>query len=200
MKNSTRDLVLLAVFGALWGVVEISLGSVLHAINLPMTGLALAAVGLMIALIGRVFVPKRGSTVFIGVIATILKLFSIGAIVIGPMIGILVEALLAELVLSAFGKPSRVSLVFAGMAGVLWTLLQPFVTGLLLFGRDLLSVWIEMIDSGAQLFGLNSQAVLFVLIGLLALHLLVGGLAGWLSWPMANLLTARMGRIRPQTA
>src|SRR3990170_2052187 len=115
----------MAVFGALWGFVEISLGSVLHAIRLPMTGLSLAAVGLIIALVGRVFVPKRGSTIFIGVIATILKLFSIGAIVIGPMIGILSEALLAELVLSLFVKPSRLAFVSAAMLGVSWVLVQP---------------------------------------------------------------------------
>ena len=138
MKNTTRELVTLAVFGTLWGVVEISLGSVLHAINIPMTGLVLAAVGLMIALIGRFFVPKRGSTIFVGVIATILKLFSIGAIIVGPMIGILAEALIAELVLSIFGSPTRASFVLAGVSGVLWTMAQPFFKGLLLFCRDLL--------------------------------------------------------------
>ncbi len=97
MKFTTRQLVTMAVFGALWGVVEISLGSVLHAIRIPLTGLTLTSVGLLVALIGRLFVPKRGSTFFIGVIAMVLKLFSIGNIIVGPMIGILAEALVAEL-------------------------------------------------------------------------------------------------------
>ncbi|MGZ6346947.1 MAG: hypothetical protein ACXWNC_05195 [Anaerolineales bacterium] len=57
MKFTTRELVTMAVFGALWGVVEISLGSVLHAIKIPLTGLALTAIGLLVALIGRLFVP-----------------------------------------------------------------------------------------------------------------------------------------------
>ena len=39
MKFTTRQLVTMAVFGALWGMVEISLGSVLHAIKIPLTGL-----------------------------------------------------------------------------------------------------------------------------------------------------------------
>ena len=93
MKFTTRQLVTMAVFGALWGIVEISLGSVLHAVNLPMSGTVLAAIGLVVALTGRLFVPKRGSTLFIGVIALVLKLFSIGSVVIGPMIGIFSEAL-----------------------------------------------------------------------------------------------------------
>ena len=200
MKNTTRELVTLAVFGTLWGVVEISLGSVLHAINIPMTGLVLAAVGLMIALIGRFFVPKRGSTIFVGVIATILKLFSIGAIIVGPMIGILAEALIAELVLSIFGSPTRASFVLAGVSGVLWTMAQPFVTGLLLFGRDLLSIWIEMIESGGKLFGLGTQAVVWIFGVLLMMHLAIGSLAGLLGWSLAGSINSRLGRNTTQVA
>ena len=200
MKNTTRELVTLAVFGTLWGVVEISLGSVLHAINIPMTGLVLAAVGLMIALIGRFFVPKRGSTIFVGVIATILKLFSIGAIIVGPMIGILAEALIAELVLSIIGSPIRASFVLAGVLGVLWTMAQPFVTGLLLFGRDLLSIWIEMIESGGKLFGLGTQAVVWIFGVLLMMHLAIGSLAGLLGWSLAGSINSRLGRNTIQVA
>ena len=200
MKNTTRELVTLAVFGTLWGVVEISLGSVLHAVNIPMTGLVLAAAGLMIALIGRAFVPKRGSTIFVGVIATILKLFSIGAIIVGPMIGILAEALIAELVLSIFGSPTRASFVLAGVSGVLWTMAQPFVTGLLLFGRDLLSIWIEMIESGGKLFGLGTQAVVWIFGVLLMMHLAIGSLAGLLGWSLAGSINSRLGRNTIQVA
>src|SRR5512143_1595609 len=101
MKFTTRELVTMAVFGALWGLVEISLGSVLHAINLPLSGMLLSIIGVMVAVIGRLFVSRRGSTLFIGVIAMVLKLFSIGNILIGPMVAIFVEALIAELILDA---------------------------------------------------------------------------------------------------
>ena len=97
MKLSTRELATLAVFGALWGLVEISLGSVLKTLNIPMSGMVLSAIGLVIALTGRVFVPRRGSTLFIGVIAMLLKLFSLGGVIVGPMVGIISEALVAEI-------------------------------------------------------------------------------------------------------
>ncbi|MFU8773240.1 MAG: hypothetical protein ACNA8H_12575, partial [Anaerolineales bacterium] len=87
MKLSTRELATLAVFGALWGLVEISLGSVLKTLNVPLSGVVLAAIGLTIALTGRAFVPRRGSTLFIGVLAMLLKMFSLGGVIIGPMIG-----------------------------------------------------------------------------------------------------------------
>lgn len=123
MKFSTRQLVVLAVFGALWGLVEISLGSVLHAIRMPMSGVVLSAIGLTIALMGRFFVPKAGSTLFIGIIAMILKLFSIGSVVVGPMIGILAAAIIAEIVLTAAQRPSRPAFLLAGGLAVLWTLI-----------------------------------------------------------------------------
>ena len=200
MKFTTRQLVTMAVFGALWGVVEISLGSVLHAIKIPLTGLALTTIGLLVALIGRLFVPKRGSTFFIGVIATVLKLFSIGNIIIGPMIGILTEALVAELILDIFPKPTRLAFILAVAGGALWTLIQPFVTGLLIFGRDLLSIWLDTVDLGSRLFGLSSQAAYWIMLVLVILHLAVSALGGWLAWSLGHLVSARLGGHPPTAA
>jgi hypothetical protein len=200
MKFSTRELVTLAVFGALWGLVEISLGSVLHAINLPLTGLSLSVIGVMVASIGRLFVPRRGSTIFIGVIAMILKLFSIGNILIGPMVGIITEAILAELILDVFPKPSLAAFIFACSGAALWTIVQPFVTGLLLFGRNLVLVWLDMLDMGNRLFGIPSQAAWGIVLALVALHLIVGGVGGWLAWKLGLVLKIRLGGNAPETA
>jgi ABC-type thiamin/hydroxymethylpyrimidine transport system permease subunit len=199
MKFTTRQLVTMAVFGALWGVVEISLGSVLHAIKVPLTGLTLTVIGLLVALIGRLFVPKRGSTFFIGVIAMVLKLFSIGNIIIGPMIGILAEALVAELILDIFPQPSRLSFILAIAGGALWTLIQPFFTGLLIFGRTLLPIWLDMIDQGSRLFGLGSQAAIWIAIALVLLYLAVGAIGGWLAWNLGQLVSVRLRGNSPST-
>jgi hypothetical protein len=197
MKLSTRELATLAVFGALWGLVEISLGSVLKTLNVPLSGVVLSAIGLTVALTGRVFVPRRGSTLFIGVIAMLLKLFSLGGVIVGPMVGIITEALVAEIVLSLAGRPRRVASTLAGALGVAWVLLQPFVTGPLLFGRTLFTVWLDLLDRGKQLLGLAPSAAVWIVLGLLAIHLVIGGLVGWLSWDIAQLLQKRLGRTTP---
>lgn len=194
MKLSTRELATLAVFGALWGLVEISLGSVLKTLNIPMSGVVLASIGLTIALVGRVFVPKRGTTLFIGIIATLLKLFSLGGVIIGPMVGILTEALVAEIVLSLAGKPRRFGFVLAGALGVAWVLVQPFVTGPLLFGRTLFTVWLDLLDQGSRLLGLNPAAAIWIVVAMLALYLIIGGIIGWVSWDIPRLLQIRLGR------
>ena len=194
MKLSTRELATLAVFGALWGLVEISLGALLKTLNIPLSGVVLSAIGLTIALVGRAFVPKRGSTLFIGVIAMLLKLFSLGGVIIGPMVGILTEALVAEAVLSLVGKPRRSAFVLAGALGVAWVLVQPFVTGPLLFGRTVFTVWLDLLDLGNQLLGLDPSAAIWIVAALLAIHLAIGAVVGWLSWDIARLLQVRLGR------
>jgi hypothetical protein len=192
MKFTTRQLVTMAVFGALWGVVEIGLGSVFHAFKIPLTGLILTVLGVLVALIGRIFVSQRGSTFFIGVIAMVLKLFSIGSIIIGPMIAILAEALVAELILDIFPGPTRLSFILAAAGAAIWTLIQPFVTGLLLFGRGLFSIWLDTIDQGSRLFGLSSQAAIWVVLGLIVLNAAAGCISGWLAWKLGNLVFIRL--------
>lgn len=199
MKFTTRELVTMAVFGALWGLVEISLGSVFHAIDLPMTGMALAVIGVMVASIGRLFVPKRGSTIFIGVIAMILKLFSIGSAVIGPMMGIFTEALIAELILDAFAKPPQPAFITACASAALWTLIQPFVTGVLLFGRNMLVVWLDLLDMGTRIFGIPYQASFWIVLTLVVMHLIFGGIGGWFAWKLGLVLKTRLGGEISQT-
>jgi hypothetical protein len=194
MKFNTRELVTLAVFGVLWGIVEISLGTVLKSLNVPLSGVVLGAIGLSIALVGRIFVPRKGSTLFIGVIAMILKLFSLGGVIIGPMIGIMSEAIIAELILSTSGKPSRFKLILAGSLGVLWSMIQPFITSPLLFGRSVLMVWLNLLDQGRRLFGISGETAWAIVLVMAVVHLVIGGLAGWFAWEAGKQLQLRMGK------
>jgi ABC-type thiamin/hydroxymethylpyrimidine transport system permease subunit len=198
LKLTTRQLVTLAVFGALWGVVEISLGSVLKALNIPFSGAVLSAIGLMIAMIARQFVPRRGTTLFVGIIAMVLKLFSIGNIVIGPMVGILMEAVLAEIILSLFRSPGMLACLLAGMAGSLWSLVQPFVTGVLLFGRDLFSIWLDTLDLGERIFGIDTSAAWLIVLVLVVVYAAIGLVSGWLARSVGKLLMARLPYFKNQ--
>ena len=194
MKLSTRELVTIAIFGTLWGIVEMTLGGVLKSLDIPMAGMFLAAVGLIVALVGRVFVPKRGTTLFIGVIAMLLKLLSLGGVIIGPMLGIFAEALIAELVLSTRKVPNSTVMMAAGALGVTWVVGQPFVTGPLLFGRTVFVVWLDLLDSARRLLGLGSSAI-FVVLGLFVLvHILMGVLAGVVAWNVGGQVHSRLGK------
>ena len=194
MRLSTRELVTIAVFGTLWGIVEMTLGGVLKSLDIPMTGVFLAAIGLTVAMVGRVFVPKRGTTLFVGVIAMLLKLFSLGGVIIGPMIGIFTEALVAELVISLKKTPNAAILMATGALGVTWVVGQPFVTGPLLFGRTVFVVWLDFLDTARRVLGLDSSPI-FIVLGLyLLIHIVVGVVAGVLAWNVGRQVHARLGK------
>ena len=129
MKFTVRELVYIAIFGAIWGALEITLGSYLHVIFPPLAdtfvvGLVMASVGMVVALIGRLFVPRTGSVLMIGIVTAILKMISIGGVKVGPLAAILIESLLAELALFVARTPRRWSFIFAGAGHVLELLSQ----------------------------------------------------------------------------
>ena len=82
----------------------------------------------------------------------------------------------------------------AGALGVAWVLVQPFVTGPLLFGRTVFTVWLDLLDQGSRLLGLDPAAALWIVLALLAIYLVIGGFVGWMSWDIARLLQVRLGR------
>jgi ABC-type thiamin/hydroxymethylpyrimidine transport system permease subunit len=194
MKLTTRELVTIAIFGTMWGIVEMTLGGVLKSLDIPMSGVILASIGMLIALVGRMFVPKRGTTIFIGVIATILKLFSLGGVIIGPMIGILTEALVAELILSIKKTPNRAIMMTAGALGVSLVVAQPFVTGPLLLGRSLVEVWLGMINTAGQALGLSSATIPIIFSFYILIHIVAGMFSGFLAWKVGRQVSARLGK------
>ncbi len=179
---SVRDLVYIAIFGALWGGLEASLGSYLHVVKVPFTGVVMASLGLLLALVGRLFVPRRGSVAMIGVVTALLKMLSLGGVVLNPMIGILAESALAELALSAWKRPAREAFALAGAVGVLWVFFHPFLTQGILAGQGIVTVYGWALASGARLLGLPLEAVGAILASLLALHAGAGAVAGLLAW------------------
>jgi hypothetical protein len=192
VRSQTRDLVYIAVFGALWGAIEVTSGSILHVVNIPFSGVMLSAAGIAIALIGRLFVPRKGSVLYIGLVAAFLKMFSLGGIVMMPMIGIIMESLLAEIVLSVMGRPRRLSFVLAGAAATFWPLIHPFVTQGLLAGQGIFTVYSWTLQKGAKVLGLPPSAIPIILGALVAGHILIGVVAGFVAWDAGRLIEKRL--------
>jgi hypothetical protein len=63
----------------------------------------------------------------------------------------------------------------------------------LLFGRNLLVIWLDLLDLGARLFGLPSQATLWIVVVMIVVHLVIGGVGGWLAWKLGTVLKIRLG-------
>lgn len=193
MRFGVRELVYIGLFGAIWAALEITLGSYLHVLKVPFTGTVMTALGIAIALVGRSSVPKRGSVLFIGVVTALLKMFSLGGIVLNPMIGILAESALAEIGLLASGRPRWWTFTLAGALAVSWDFFHRFFTQALLAGRGVLEIYRWTIEEGSRLLGIGETAAIVLIALLIAIRLVLGGIAGFSAWSLAAAVRRRTG-------
>ena len=193
MKFSTKDLVMIAVFGALWGSMEMTLGAWMHAARVPFTGLFLSGIGICIALIGYVFVPRAGAVFMISLVAALLKAFSVGGVVLNPMIAIVIEGLLAEAGLALGGRQREVlPFLLAGVFAVNWSLVQPFFTQGVLAGQGMLEIYTRTLDEVARLLHLSSSVVIALITFIVLLHTVVGLCSGGVAVVVGRQLTRRL--------
>ncbi len=196
---SLRDWVYVAVFGALWGALEMTLGAYLHVIfpslaDTFFTGIIMAGIGALIVLVGRTFVPKTGAVLFIGVITAILKVFSMGGVVIGAVVAILAEAILIELALFTNKSLSRWRYVLAGTLAVSWNFFHKFVMMRLLYGKNITQVYTKMIQDGSASLKMDIAQAVWIIIVLFLIRAAVGAVAGWLGWDLGRMVSKRLAR------
>jgi len=202
MKLTVRDLVHIAIFGAIWGALEMTLGSYLHVIIPPLAtpligvGTAMTAVGMVVALIGRLCVPKVGSVLMIGAVTAVLKALSVGGVTLSPMIAIVIECSLAEVGLILSRKPRRWGFVLAGSMAVLWTFFHKFFASYVFLGRGIYEVYLGMLREGAQVLGIDARYGLAIIATFPLIRTVIGGAAGWLAWELGEAVQARLGEGR----
>jgi hypothetical protein len=199
MKFSVRDLVYIAIFGALWGALELTLGSYMHVIFPPLAdtflvGLIMAFLGVIVALVGRHFVPHTGSVLMIGIITAILKMISLGGVVVGPLVAILAESVLMELGLLVAREPRRWGFVLAGVLAIAWNFFHKFIMMYLLYGKGVYDVYVGMVKQGASLLHIDASYALVIIVILLLIRILAGALAGWIGWDLGRVVRDRLAR------
>ena len=199
MKYSVRELVYVAIFGAIWGALELTLGSYLHVIFPPLAdtflvGLLMASLGAIVALIGRRFVPRTGSVFMISVVAAILKMISIGGVTVGPLVAILAEGLLIELGLLIARRPTRWAFVFAGALAVAWNFFHKFIMMYILFGKGVYEVYVGMLQQGASLLRIDLSYALLIIVVLLLIRIVAGAVSGWIAWDLGRVVHDRLAR------
>jgi len=180
-SHSLRDTVLIGTFGALWGLMEITLGVTLKGLRIPMGGAILTAVSVVIFLTGRYFVRRRGSILMMGAVAAILKIFSIGTVIAGPFMAILIEAVIGEILVTLLGV-NRISYLLTGMILLLYTIIHPFISQGIIFGTNIYKIYLQTFSRLAEIIHVDSSHLLWIVAGYAGIHALLGALAGWLAY------------------
>ena len=185
--DKKRVLVYTTVFGVLWGVLEMLLGTWLHMMRFPFTGALMAGIGGVVLCVERSFTPVRGATLYTGLTALLFKCISVGGFVFGPALGIAIETLLVEAVLSLLGV-NAVSFFLATFLCSLEAIPHFFVGSWLMFGSGIFQTYSKSVHQLQTFFGLRQNLWKEILSVWLAGHLLIASASGWLSVRVARYL------------
>jgi nucleoside-triphosphatase THEP1 len=167
--------------GSLWASFEIIVGSFLHNLHLPFSGTSLtfASVFLVIAFIQ--FWKDKGLVWRAGLICALMKSLSPSAVIIGPMVGIMTEALIIELILRIAGR-NLISYMIAGGLAVTSALFHKVISLLILYGLDLVKIFEGIYQYALKQLRITELAPVNLIIILLALYLTAGFFAAILGY------------------
>jgi hypothetical protein len=144
-KMTSLDTVWLkaAVLGGLWASVEIIIGSFFHNLRIPFAGSVLAMNGTILMVAFYQMWPVKGLIWRAGLICALMKSISPSAVILGPMIGIMMEALILEAFIRFFGN-NLISLSIAGALSVSSALFHKLGSLLILYGFNILNIYVDI--------------------------------------------------------
>jgi nucleoside-triphosphatase THEP1 len=162
-----------AVVGSIWAAVEIILGSFLHNLKIPLSGMLLSFISVWL-LISFLQVWKENGLIWrAGIICALMKSISPSALIIGPMIGIFTEAILIELFILIFGK-NLVGYLIGGAFAVLATLIHKLVSLLILYGFDFIKILSDLYLFAVKQIDLEHLNPSFLIILIVLIYIITG--------------------------
>lgn len=174
-----------ALFGALWGIIEISLGTILHASKIPFRGAALTTIAVVLITTSRSFINYKGSMIAISAVAASLKLITLPGFNITPFIAILMQGIIAEVVFTIFTY-RLISALLSGSFIMLYTLIHSLVMQGIFFGLGIYNVYVEILNSIGKAINYEGKMSLILIPLIVFMYILTGAGAGWFGYLTAN--------------
>ncbi len=165
-----------AVAGGLWASFEIIVGSLLHNLHIPFSGTLLATFSVIWMISFLQIWNESGLIWRAGLICGLMKSLSPSAVILGPMTGIMMEALFMDLVIYLLGR-NMIAYVLAGIAALLSTILHKLASLFILYGNDLVSIYVNLFRFLQKQLGLEQADPGDLVAGIIVLYILVGAAA-----------------------
>jgi nucleoside-triphosphatase THEP1 len=175
-----------AAFGSLWAASEIVLGSLLHTLRVPLAGTLLAAIGVAILVAGLRLRGEPGVALRAGIVCALMKSISPGAVIIGPMIGIMLEAAIIEGV-TRITRRSVPGLLLAGALATATPIVQKIVSLLIVFGPSAADIYVGLYKFASSALGVSSVGPLDLLLAFVAAAAFLGAVAAGAGLHIASL-------------
>ena len=128
-----------AVMGSIWAANEIILGSFLHNLRVPLSGTFMAFLSVAIMVSFSILWKDKFLIIKAGLIAALMKSISPSAIILGPMVGIILEAAFLQFFVILFGK-NLLGFAIGGAFAVSAVLFQKVGRLLISYGMGFLEI------------------------------------------------------------
>jgi hypothetical protein len=172
-----------SVAGSFWASVEIILGSFLHNLRFPMSGTILSFISVFILVAFTRIWKEKGLMIRAGMICALMKSISPSAVILGPMTGIFIEALLLEFSVRMLGM-NIAGYLLGGALAVLSTLLHKLVSLLIMYGFDFIKILDMLYQFSVKQVNIENVGptdLIMLIIAIYAVTGMAGAAAGFLS-------------------
>lgn len=165
-----------AVLGCLWASSEIVLGSFLHNLKVPFSSIFLTSIGIILLVSISFKWKDKGLIWRSGLICALMKSVSPSAVIFGPMIAILSEALLLELSVRLIGK-NMVGFLVGSLLAMSWNFFQKIANYIIFYGFNIVDLYASMVKFAEKQLHMNFDSVWMPIIVLWILYLFFGALS-----------------------
>jgi hypothetical protein len=175
-KSSHNIWLKAAVAGGLWASFEIIVGSFLHNIHMPFSGTTLATFSVILMIAFLQIWPLNGLIWRAGIICGLMKSLSPSAVILGPMTGIMMEAIIMDLMIYLLGK-NILGYLAAGAGALLSAILHKASSLLILYGTDVINIYTGLFDFFKEQLSISNIKPADLLIGIALVYIALGTVA-----------------------
>ncbi len=166
-----------AVIGGLWASIEIVLGSFLHNLRIPFAGTILASQGILLLVAFNQVWKESGIIIRAGIITALMKSISPSSVILGPMIGIIMEAALLEIFLIVFRR-GLIGAILASAIALSSALLHKVFSIIILYGWDIVMIYKNIYAYFQKIFKTEILNAAEFIILIFIIYLFFGALSG----------------------
>jgi hypothetical protein len=140
----------------------------------------MASIAGFILCCGNLWMGGKMTAIYMGLIAAFLKVFSIGGVVLTPVIAILMESIIAEMMFRLFGR-RLIACLATGIALSLYTILHRIVALLVIYRAEI-SDFMQAFRLFETEHSKGDIRFLIIIIGYIMLHIIIGSMVGGASY------------------
>ncbi len=181
-KNLNPLWIKAALLGSIWGSIEIIIGSFLHNLRIPLAGTILSAIGVSLLVGGRFLWKENGLIWRAGVVCALMKSISPSAVILGPMIGIITESIVLEIIIR-LSRGNTLGILIGGAITTCLPFLQNIISLIITYGFNIAILYVEVYKFATKNIGVTAinayQAIgiLFLLYAMFGIFAAILGIA-----------------------